>query len=238
MLRSASVFSTVALALALAIGASAPSSQDAGKSQDSGRAPSETAFPESPLEYVLITTSKGEIVLELNREKAPITVRNFLSYVGKKHYDGTIFHRVIESFMIQGGGFTVDLVQKPTDPPIKLESDNGLTNDRGTVAMARTNVPDSATSQFFINVVDNAFLNKAEARDGHGYAVFGRVIAGMNVVDAIRTVKCYDMIQFERQQHGNVPITPVLMEKVRQITKEEADKKVAAEKASSGSSAG
>ncbi len=212
------------LVVAFSGGLTNPRAQDPTAKTD---APS---FPESPLEYVLITTSKGEIVLELNREKAPITVKNFLSYVGKKHYDGTIFHRVIQEFMIQGGGFTVDLVQKPTDPPIKLESGNGLTNDRGTVAMARTNVPDSATSQFFINVVDNGFLNKAEARDGHGYTVFGKVIAGMNVVDAIRAVKCYDMIQFERQQHGNMPITPVIMEKVRQITKEEAEKKVAAEK--------
>lgn len=131
---------------------------------------------------VTLETSKGTIELELNAEKAPITVANFVSYVKKGHYDGTIFHRVIPGFMAQGGGFTPEMEQKPTDAPIKNEGQNGLTNVRGTIAMARTSVLDSATSQFFINVVDNAGLDYP---NNGGYAVFGKVTKGMDVVDAI-----------------------------------------------------
>ncbi len=131
---------------------------------------------------VTLETSKGTIELELNAEKAPITVANFVSYVKKGHYDGTIFHRVIPGFMAQGGGFTPEMEQKPTDAPIKNEGQNGLTNVRGTIAMARTPVLDSATSQFFINVVDNAGLDYP---NNGGYAVFGKVTKGMDVVDAI-----------------------------------------------------
>lgn len=136
---------------------------------------------------VLISTNHGDIKLELDKEKAPVTVENFLSYVNEGFYDGTIFHRVIPNFMVQGGGFSQGMEQKPTKQPIKNEADNGLTNGRGTVAMARTNVVDSATSQFFINLVDNDFLNNG-ARD-FGYAVFGKVSQGMDVVDKIASVK-------------------------------------------------
>lgn len=136
---------------------------------------------------VRLDTSMGAIVLELNREKAPASVDNFLSYVKDGHYDGTIFHRVIGNFMIQGGGFTQDYRQKATKAPIKNEADNGLKNERGTVAMARTSDPHSATAQFFINVVDNDFLNFTAANSrGWGYAVFGKVVEGMDVVDKIR----------------------------------------------------
>ncbi len=134
---------------------------------------------------VALETSHGTIVLELNPEKAPITVENFLDYVDRGWYDGTIFHRVIDDFMIQGGGFTSDLQKKITRPPIKNEGGNGLVNDRGTVAMARTEEPDSATAQFYINLQDNGFLNREEAQDGVGYAVFGKVVEGMEAVDAI-----------------------------------------------------
>ena len=138
---------------------------------------------------VLLETSMGNITVELAPERAPITVRNFLAYVEKGHYDGTIFHRVIPGFMIQGGGFTADMNEKPTMQPIPLEARGGLPNDRYTIAMARTSYPHSATSQFFINVADNDFLNADRAQDGNGYAVFGRVVAGEDVVDKIAGVK-------------------------------------------------
>jgi peptidyl-prolyl cis-trans isomerase A (cyclophilin A) len=152
---------------------------------------------------VRLNTSMGDIVLELNPGKAPKTVENFLQYVSDKHYDGTVFHRVISNFMIQGGGFTTDLQQKPTKAPIPLEAGNGLKNDRGAIAMARTGNPNSATSQFFINTVDNANLN-APKPDGHGYAVFGKVVSGMDVVDKIRAVAVGD-----QGMHQNVPTTPI-----------------------------
>jgi peptidyl-prolyl cis-trans isomerase A (cyclophilin A) len=135
---------------------------------------------------VALETSMGRIVVELDPAKAPKSVENFLGYVKSGHYNGTIFHRVIGSFMIQGGGFTLDMAQKPTKAPIPLEARNGLSNVRGTLAMARTGDPNSATAQFFINVVDNPFLDAARSPDGNGYAVFGKVIAGMDVVDKIR----------------------------------------------------
>lgn len=135
--------------------------------------------------HVLMKTSAGDIELELDRSKAPLSVDNFLTYVESKHYDGTIFHRVIRDFMIQGGGFSADMRQKATLPPIKNEAENGLKNTRGSIAMARTSVIDSATSQFFINVKDNSFLDHG-ARD-FGYAVFGKVVKGMDVVDSIAT---------------------------------------------------
>jgi peptidyl-prolyl cis-trans isomerase A (cyclophilin A) len=137
---------------------------------------------------VKLATSAGEIVLQLDAAKAPKSVENFLQYVKSGHYDGTIFHRVIDNFMIQGGGFGTDMKEKSTKAPIPLEARNGLNNDRGTVAMARTSDPNSATAQFFINVKDNGFLNAAQSRDGNGYAVFGKVISGMDVVDKIRAV--------------------------------------------------
>jgi len=135
---------------------------------------------------VKLATTAGDIVLELDAAKAPKTVENFVQYVKAGHYNGTIFHRVIANFMIQGGGMTADRTEKKTRPPIPLESRNGLTNVRGTVAMARTFDPNSATAQFFINVKDNDFLNAAQSRDGNGYAVFGKVVSGMDVVDKIR----------------------------------------------------
>ncbi|MDM7949929.1 peptidylprolyl isomerase [Hydrogenophaga sp.] len=152
---------------------------------------------------VRLATSAGDIVLELYPDKAPKSVENFLQYVRDKHYDGTVFHRVIDGFMIQGGGFNADLQQKPTRAPIPLEASNGLKNDRGTIAMARTPNPNSATAQFFINLVNNSALN-APSPDGHGYAVFGKVTSGMDVVDKIRAVAVGN-----QGPHQNVPKTPV-----------------------------
>ena len=139
---------------------------------------------------VKMETSKGDIVIELFDEAAPVTVKNFLGYVDDKFYNGTIFHRVIDGFMIQGGGFDASMEQKPTAPPIRNEANNGKGNLRGTIAMARTNDPHSATCQFFINVVDNDFLNyRSDDIRGYGYCVFGQVVEGMETVDAIRKVK-------------------------------------------------
>jgi len=149
---------------------------------------------------VKLVTSMGDIVIELDPAKAPKSVDNFLQYVKSGHYDGTVFHRVIDNFMIQGGGMTSDLKQKPTRPPIPIESKNGLNNVRGSVAMARTSDPNSATAQFFISVKDNAFLDAANSPDGNGYAVFGKVVSGMDVVDKIRAVPTGP---------GDVPLTPV-----------------------------
>lgn len=155
---------------------------------------------------VVMETSKGTVKIELFEEKAPITVKNFLQYVNDKHYDGLTFHRVISDFMVQGGGMEPGGKEKKTREPIKNESANGLSNQRGTVAMARTNVADSATSQFYINVKDNTFLDKAKARDGVGYCVFGRVIEGMDVVDKIKDVETGP---------GDVPKTDVLIKSIK-----------------------
>lgn len=162
------------------------------------------ATPLAMAQKVRLVTTQGDIVLELDAAKAPKTVENFLQYVKSGHYKGTVFHRVIDNFMIQGGGLTADLVQKPTRPPIPLESRNGLVNATGTVAMARTAIPDSATSQFFINLKDNAFLDAANARDGNGYAVFGKVVEGMDVVDKIRALPTQ-----AKGPHQNVPVQTV-----------------------------
>lgn len=162
---------------------------------------------------VSIETNHGEITLELDRVNAPITVDNFLKYVEKGHYDGTLFHRVMETFMIQGGGMNEDFSEKETMDPIKNEANNGLSNARGSVAMARTNDPHSATSQFFINVVKNDFLNfTAPNGSGWGYTVFGNVTQGMDVVDKIRKVPTGN-----HQGHGNVPSEPVIIIKVRLV---------------------
>ncbi len=152
---------------------------------------------------VKLETTEGDIVIELDEKKAPKTVQNFLGYVEKGFYDGTIFHRVIKGFMIQGGGFTPDMVKKQTDPPIVNEANNGLKNDRGTVAMARTNDPDSATSQFFINLVNNDGLNYAGALNP-GYTVFGKVVEGMEVVDKIANVKTG-----QKKGYGDVPMQTI-----------------------------
>ncbi len=158
---------------------------------------------------VKISTSMGDIMVALDKAKAPKSVENFIKYINSGHYTDTVFHRVISDFMIQGGGMDGDLVEKSTKEPIELESANGLSNVRGTLAMARTGVPNSATSQFFINVKDNPMLDKANSRDGHGYAVFGKVTAGMDVVDKIRAVPVGN-----KGPHQNVPVKPVLIKKV------------------------
>ena len=157
-----------------------------------------------------IDTSMGTITLELNEEKAPETVRNFVKYAEDGHYDGTIFHRVIDGFMIQGGGFTKAMNQKPTREPIRNEAMNGLKNERGTIAMARTMIVDSATSQFFINLVDNSFLDfSSPTPQGFGYAVFGKVVDGMSVVDSIAKVKT----GFSGP-HQNVPEEAIVIKKI------------------------
>jgi peptidyl-prolyl cis-trans isomerase B (cyclophilin B) len=160
---------------------------------------------------VVMETSKGVIVLELYPDKAPLTVKNFMDYVEAGFYNGTIFHRIIPGFMLQGGGFSRDMQKKPTLMPVRNEAHNGLKNDRGTLAMARTQDPHSASSQFFINTVDNAFLNyKSQTTSGWGYAVFGKVIKGMEVVDAISKVETGIQGRFR-----DVPKTPVEIIKVR-----------------------
>jgi cyclophilin family peptidyl-prolyl cis-trans isomerase len=152
---------------------------------------------------VVMETSMGNVKIELFDDKAPITVQNFLKYVDDKHYDGTIFHRVIPKFMVQGGGMLPGLKEKPTRDPIKNEAGNGLSNTIGTLAMARTNDPNSATAQFFINVTDNPFLNKSA--DSAGYAVFGKVIEGMEVVDKIKAVKTGARLPNGQKVEGAVP---------------------------------
>ncbi len=158
---------------------------------------------------VLLSTSEGDITLELDAMRAPKTVENFLAYVRAGHYEGTIFHRVISNFMIQGGGFTADLRQKPTRAPIPIESRNGLKNERGAIAMARTSDPNSATAQFFINVVDNARLD-FPSFDGHGYTAFGKVVAGMDIVDRIR-----DTPTKADGPHQNLPVQPIVIRKAQ-----------------------
>jgi cyclophilin family peptidyl-prolyl cis-trans isomerase len=164
---------------------------------------------------VVLDTSQGEIVLELYPEKAPETVGNFLSYVDAKFYDGKIFHRVIPKFMIQGGGFTADMKKPATEKPVKNEADKGLKNDRGTIAMARTSDPHSATAQFFINTVNNDFLNhKSKTPNGWGYAAFGKVVEGMDTVDAISRVKTTT-----RGPYRDVPVEPVVIKSARRLEK-------------------
>ena len=154
---------------------------------------------------VVIETSMGNFTLELNKEKAPITVKNFLGYVKDGYYDGLIFHRVIKDFMVQGGGLDLEMQPKKTKFAIKNEAQNGLKNIRGSVAMARTAMVDSATSQFFVNTVDNAFLdNKGKRQDDFGYCVFGQVVEGMEVIDAIRQVKTGN-----KNGHGDVPLETI-----------------------------
>jgi peptidyl-prolyl cis-trans isomerase A (cyclophilin A) len=160
---------------------------------------------------VVMKTSMGSITIELDATKAPETVKNFLAYVNAKHYDGTVFHRVIDGFMIQGGGFAVDKTQKKVNAPIKNESSNGLQNKVGTLAMARTGDPNSATAQFFINVKDNAFLDKAQSQDGYGYCVFGKVTDGMDVVNKIKATPTSN----QGGAFVNAPVTPVVIESVR-----------------------
>ncbi len=162
---------------------------------------------------VVLDTSEGKIVLELYMEKAPDTVQNFLGYIDAKFYDGTIFHRVIPNFMIQGGGFTADMKKKSSRAPIKNEADSGLNNDRYTIAMARTGDPHSATAQFFINTAKNDFLNfKNKTEQGWGYAVFGKVVEGMDTVDVISAVKTTT-----RGPYGDVPVKPVVIKSTGRV---------------------
>jgi len=178
------------LALSAALTLPALAQQEAppaAPSETAAPAPAETPTEENPM--VILKTSKGDVKIELYPAKAPDTVANFLKYVDDGFYNGTIFHRVINGFMIQGGGFTRNMQQKPTRAPVKNEAANGLKNDRGTIAMARTGDPHSATAQFFINVVDNGFLNFTSPDPrGYGYCVFGKVVSGMEAVDAIKIV--------------------------------------------------
>ena len=190
----------LALALVLAQAAAPPAQEPAPKAAPSG--------PFVALDVAQGRTSFGTITVALDAEKAPVTVKNFLSYVRSGHYDGTVFHRVMGNFTIQGGGFTPELEEKPTQAPIRNEARNGLRNSRGTVAMARTTDPNSATSQFFINVVDNGMLDAKTASDG--YAVFGEVISGMDVVDKIKAAPTG-----QKAGMGDVPTTPVVIESVR-----------------------
>jgi cyclophilin family peptidyl-prolyl cis-trans isomerase len=172
------------------------------------------AGPALAKEYVVLQTSHGDIKLELYEDKAPVSVKNFLEYVETGHYDGTIFHRVIKDFMIQGGGFTAEGVQKETRPPVKNEADNGLKNDRGTIAMARTNVVDSATSQFFTNLKDNGFLNhRSKVPSAYGYAVFGRVIEGMSVVDQIAATPTHRRDALFQ----DFPVKPVIIKAAKRV---------------------
>ncbi|GAB3628192.1 Peptidyl-prolyl cis-trans isomerase cyp18 [Pandoraea terrae] len=173
-----------------------------------------TAFAEAAAHPVVqFKTSAGEFKVELYPESAPKTVDNFLQYVKSGHYNGTIFHRVINGFMIQGGGFTPDMKEKPTRDPIPLESKNGLKNKTGTIAMARTNDPNSATAQFFVNVTDNANLDYPKP-DGNGYTVFGKVIAGMDTIERIKGVRTVN-----RGMYSDVPATPVVIESASVVTR-------------------
>jgi len=171
---------------------------------------------------VELDTTEGKIVLELNAEKAPKTVANFLDYAMSGHYEGTVFHRVIKDFMIQGGGMDKNLKEKEVKPPVRNEAGNGLKNDKYTVAMARTNDPHSATSQFFINTADNGFLNRDQAQDGYGYTVFGKVIEGMDIVDKIGTVKtgAHPNPAFPAMLMRDVPVTPITIKSAKVVAKQ------------------
>jgi peptidyl-prolyl cis-trans isomerase A (cyclophilin A) len=201
-LRSSVWFSVLAAVLIGSVASAAPR-----RHAKASRAPKVTAT-KGPV--VALKTSLGTVRVQLDPTKAPATTENFLKYVDAKFYDGTIFHRVIPEFMIQGGGVTPDLREKPVRPPVKNEAKNGLKNVRGTIAMARTPEPNSATSQFFINVVDNIFLDPAGAADGYGYTVFGKVIEGMDVVDRIRDVRTTT-----KGSYANCPAENVVIESAR-----------------------
>jgi len=196
-----------ALAAAWLLAAAAlPGCPDAEKRKDARMSEPRTV----PDAVVVMETTEGKIRLRLDGAKAPISTASFLAYVKDRHYDGTIFHRVMPGFMIQGGGFAPDMTQRSTRDAIRNESANGLTNARGTLAMARTNDPHSATAQFFINLADNDFLDRKRAADGWGYAVFGRVVEGMDVVDRIAKVRTRTV-----GAHEHVPIEPVVITSVR-----------------------
>jgi peptidyl-prolyl cis-trans isomerase A (cyclophilin A) len=225
----------VVLVAPLSLAQQAPATAPAPAQPDAQRVPDAAR-----LVYIQMTTGKGEIVLELDRERAPITVENFLKYVERRAYDGTIFHRVIPGFVIQGGGHLPDLTEVAEldkgrgdpDVPIKNEWQNVLKNVRGSIAMARESEPDSATRQFYINVADNPRLDTAREQTGNaGYAVFGRVVAGMDVVDAIRQVPTREAPEKEMK---DVPVEPVLIRKVRVMGESEAHAAIAREATKTG----
>lgn len=200
--------------LSVLLGATAATAQKAQAPKPQKQAPAAAPAPAPTHPRVVLETSKGNIVIELYQDKAPKTVKNFLDYTKAGFFDGTIFHRVIPSFMIQGGGFTPDMTEKPTRPSIQNEADNGLGNQRGTLAMARTRDPNSAGAQFFINLKDNAPLNHtAKTLQGWGYAVFGRVVEGMDVVDAIALVPTAS-----KGMYDDVPVQPVVIKKARLVS--------------------
>jgi len=204
-MRLVSIVMCAVLFISVAWAVKPPQAEDKTPADPNKAQAEQDEKPRNPV--VKMVTNKGEIQIELFADKAPISVANFLKYAESDFYNGTIFHRVIEDFMIQGGGFTPDMQKKETKPPIKNESDNGLHNNRGTLAMARTSNPDSATSQFFINHKDNAFLNGSKGKPG--YAVFGKVIEGMEVADAIAAVPTRKV-----GSHGTVPVEPVVIKSI------------------------
>lgn len=210
---SNSFFAGLALACMFALAAFTQTPPDSKPAEKP--AATQPADDNAPQVYVIISTTKGDIAVELDREHAPITVANFLKYVDSGFYEGTIFHRVMPGFMIQGGGMTADMQEKKTEAPIKNEWQNGLKNNRGTIAMARRAQPDSATAQFFINVVDNPMLDQPNG--GAAYAVFGKVVGGMNVVDVIRMVQTGT-----RPPHSDVPVENISINSVKRTTKEAA----------------
>ncbi len=189
-----------------------------GCSEAAKEANIERNMMKSETSLVKLQTSMGNIVLELNAQAAPVTVKNFLGYVEDGFYDGTIFHRVMPGFMIQGGGFTVEMEEKETREPIINEANNGLGNEQGTIAMARKPDPDSATCQFFINHRNNTFLNYVENREP-GYAVFGKVIEGMDTVEAIASVKTTTRKNKKGINMGNVPVKPIVIKSARVVSK-------------------
>ena len=202
--------------LVVGTGASVVPQSDSDRSEMVGQGtPSPTLTPAPGNPVVVMSTSMGDVTLELFKEQAPVSVGNFLQYVADGHYDGTIFHRVKAGFMVQGGGFTAEMVEKPTRPPIQNEATNGLRNTRGTLAMARTRALRSATSQFYLNVSDNAILDhRGYSPDDFGYAVFGRVLSGMDVIDKIAATPTA-----MRGEHDDVPVTPVVIRKMSVVTR-------------------
>lgn len=205
------LFSCALLSAASAFAQTPPPATPAAGSTAVAPAPIAAAEPIAP--RVSLLTTEGEIVLELDPAKAPVTVENFLKYVNDGHYNGTIFHRVIPGFMAQGGGYNSALQFKPTREPIVLESKNGLRNARGTVAMARTNIPDSASAQFFINLIDNNFLNY-QGTNNPGYAVFGKVVSGMEVVDKIAAKPT----QNKSPEFANLPVDYIVIQKASVVS--------------------
>lgn len=217
-MRHLAIAVAVILASFLALSAVGVQATDEQEKTEEKKKDEPKTQPESKMAYVLLDTSKGDIIIELNGEKAPITVANFLRYTDNEAYNGTIFHRVIANFMIQGGGFDKEMNKRPQNATIKNEWKNGLKNARGTISMARLGgQPDSGSNQFFINVKDNPSLDRAQA-DGAAYAVFGKVHAGMKVVDAIK-----DVPTGTKGRYRDVPTEPVMINTARRISKEEAD---------------